>query len=263
MSRERSDPPRIHQSPGMRLAVSSSQRTREGTIHRGVERMMACFGPADAGPTTLAAVVERAARRKREAGCETQSEPGGTRVHLWGILPFSWCGHLALHCHVARVNILDVDARHRGHGHWIASLLLEAASPESQIGSRDFLAMARHRPALVPSQPRIELESFDLAGVRAGAAPSGGSGSGDEESEPFAQLRVRARDRLGLLAGVFQAIQACELRPRELWIRTRDGWAEDWIVLESLAGTAPSVAALEALEQWLDPRGQGAGQRRR
>ena len=218
-------------------------------IHRGVELLTASFGPAGAGPTTLAAVVERAASRNQPAGFEIQSEQEGTRVHLWGGLPFSWCGHLTLHCHAAQVNILEIDARHLAHGRWIASLLLEAGSSESQIGSRNFLAMARHRPALVPVQPRLELESLDLA-------------VGDGENDSVARLRLRARDRMGLLASLFHAIQASGLRPRELWIRTRDGWAEDWIVLESLAGTAPAVPALEALGRWLDPRGEGGGLRR-
>ncbi|MHA7838365.1 MAG: hypothetical protein ACX98W_13000 [bacterium] len=209
--------------------------------------MAASFGPADAGPETLAAVVERAAIRERAAGCESESEGGRTRVHLWGVLPFSWCGHLALHCHAAGVSILEVDARHVERGRWIASILLESHSPEARVSSRDFLAMARHRPGLVPMQPRIESLSFDL---------------GEAEREPVARLRLRARDRLGLLAGVLQGILSCDLRPRELWIRTCEGWAEDWIVLESLAGTAPLPEALDALRRRLGDPNARPDQRR-
>lgn len=193
------------------------------------------FGPTDAGPERLDAIAARAVAEEGRAGCTLEPQIGGARIEIWGALPLTWCGNLALHCHAASVNVVELDARRLARGRWAVSGLLAACSADARIAARDFLAMARHRPALVPSQPRIRIGGFELGEAKQGVAP----------------LRVRAQDRLGLLAGLCDAIVSCGLRPRELWIRTRAGWAEDWILLESALGTAPLEASIDALSRSL------------
>jgi hypothetical protein len=193
--------------------------------------MSACFGPADGGVLTLDSLLDRASNNP-PSGCDVMREGRRTRVRLWGSLPFEWCGNLSLHCRAASVNILDVDARHLGTSRWVASLLVEPKDGAGILESSDFVTMSRHRPGLARSPGPALLDEFQLT-------PS--------EANGCALLHLRAPDRIGLLAGVLDAIVRSGLRPRRLSVRTRNGRAEDWLELESAAAAAPTTVSLDAL----------------
>ena len=139
------------------------------------------------------------------------------------------------------MSIVEVDACHLGRARWAASLLVEPAEEGAALRALDFLAMARHRPGLVPLPDGLELASFQLDGPG---------------SDGCARLRVSAPDRLGLLASLLGQVVASGLRPRELCVRTPDGRAEDWLTLEGEAGTPPGPQALAALEAALRSKQQ-------
>lgn len=190
-------------------------------------------GGSDGGAAHLAPVIAHAHSARSRTGCEVESDGSRTRVRLWGALPFTWCGNLSLHCHGAGVSIVEADARHLGSARWAASVLVEPAGEGRSLHGLDFLAMARHRPALVPLAPRLERARFRL----------------DPPSEDrCARLCLSAPDRLGLLAALLEAIVASGLRPRALTVRTRDGQAQDCFELEAAAGTRPTERSLADLE---------------
>jgi len=197
------------------------------------------FGPSDGSSRVLRGVVRHAQESGTLSGCESQIEGRRARVRLWGHLPAEWCGNLSLHCYATGVSIFDADARRLPGGIWAACLLIDAPgldleAPGSSYPACDYLAMARHRPALAPGRSGIELESYRLD-----RRPGDGG----------LLLHIRSVDRLGLLAGLFRRILDCGLRPYEITVRTRAGRAEDWIVLEGLGGKPADEDAQETLRE--------------
>jgi UTP:GlnB (protein PII) uridylyltransferase len=118
----------------------------------------------------------------------------------------------------------------------VASLLVEPKDGAGILESSDFVTMSRHRPGLARSPGPALLDEFQLT-------PS--------EANGCALLHLRAPDRIGLLAGVLDAILRSDLRPRRLSVRTRNGRAEDWLELESAAAAAPTTDSLDALRAQL------------
>lgn len=192
------------------------------------------FSTSEVAALRLASVIHSARDPSARTGCDVRRVGRSARVRLWGALPFTWSANLALHCHGARISILEADAMHMGRARWAATLLVEGVGLEQGVSSCgvDFLAMARHRPLLVPRSDNLASGSFRLE-------PPAEDGA--------ARLFISVPDRLGLLAGLLARFLACGLRPREICARTRGGRAEDWFALERQGGTPPATEDMAAL----------------
>jgi hypothetical protein len=150
-------------------------------------------------------------------GYDCFREGSAYRVRLWGILPASWPGSLALHASVLRIEVVSCDAARIGAAQWAAALLLRGADPRTRLRGYDFLQMARRVPRLLTGLPEPD---FEIAVDKT------------FEDSSVVVAHVTGRDAFGLRAATLRRIETLSLRPRELSLRTIDGQVDDRFWLE-------------------------------
>lgn len=141
------------------------------------------------------------------------------RASLWGALPRSWEGNLALHFFALGYSIRCGDAMRVSGDHWAARFDVVAVHEERDSPSGDLLAMARRVPRLVPPLPEPQVEvSF----------------AHSSEAPGRVYAHVRGRDSIGLLAVLVRRFETRGLTPRRFSLRSAGGEVRDWFWLEPI-----------------------------
>jgi hypothetical protein len=154
---------------------------------------------------------------------------GRHQVRMSGLLHAGWAGRLAAALAERRVNVVrGRGARRAGHL-WEAELIVEPLERGTDLGSFDFLALARDgRP---PGETaNLVLDAFSLT----------------RTAEELV-VDVEAVDGLGFLDRILRVFAVYNLFPRELHIETKGRTVRDQFHLQSLNGQSPSLQVCEAV----------------
>ncbi|HEU4430786.1 MAG TPA: hypothetical protein VFT98_18640 [Myxococcota bacterium] len=193
---------------------------------------------------SLAAVIAQARRtEKSEAVCARAG--GRWQLELWGSLPPTWAGSLALHCSGVGIDIAEGCACRVGPSRWAARFALKAPRGGPELHAFDFLRMARRQPSGAMSSAMPRLDAFEIVRGAAGI-----------------EVSVRGRDEPGFLAGVLQRFALFGMHAERLSVGSEGERAVDWFVVKATGGRDPapdSVAALRvALNACLAARERSA-----
>ena len=128
----------------------------------------------------------------------------------------------------AEISVVRGFARRSAPRLWLAELTIEPRGLVLPL-ALDFVALASARA--VEGGPVV---LFDYAISR---SPSGAL-----------LLQVTGADRVGFLSSLLHALAGLTLFPEEMSVETRDGLAQDGLLLRGIGGGAPSAGAHQALE---------------
>jgi len=181
--------------------------------------------------TSLAPVIAQARRsEKTEAVCARAG--GRWQLELWGSLPPTWVGSLALHCSGVGIDIAEGRGCRVGVSRWAARFVLKAPRGGPELHAFDFLRMARRRPSGAMTSVMPRLDAFEIVRGAAGI-----------------EVSVRGRDEPGFLAGVLQRFALFGMHADRFSVGSEGERAVDWFVVKAVGGRDPapdSVAALRS-----------------
>jgi len=159
---------------------------------------------------------------------------GSYGVELWGAMPVGWLCNFTRGATRSGLDIARGSARRDARGIWFARFELHSQSGDAQ--DIDYLALGREKAPDVPLPPLL-IEAFTLE---------------READRPGAlALRVRAHDRVGLLASLLDHVAGFVLFPEQILIETLRGEAHDVLWLSSVGGEAPPTSLETALQSSL------------
>lgn len=163
----------------------------------------------------LAAVVEES--RAGGSGFRHRVEDDGHRLELWGALPRSWAGNLALHAFARQLSIDSADAVETSPRRWAARFHVAQSDAFGQPLEGDFMQMARRPPRFIPALPVSEVV-IDISQPL------------DESGRVIAW--VHGQDSIGLLAQLLERFDSLGLEPSRFALRTAHGQVRDcfWLV---------------------------------
>jgi hypothetical protein len=180
---------------------------------------------------SLAPVIAQARRtEKTEAVCARAG--GHWQLELWGSLPPTWAGSLALHCSGVGIDIAEGRGCRVGALRWAARFALKPPRGGPELHAFDFLRMARRRPSGAMNSALPRLDTFEIVRSTAGI-----------------EVSVRGRDEPGFLAGVLQRFALFGMHADRFVVGSEGERASDWFLVKAIGGRDPapdSVAALRA-----------------
>jgi hypothetical protein len=170
-----------------------------------------------------------------DAGARLIQTHGGHRIELWGAMPIGWLGNFTHALSGLGLNIARGAAQRDDQRRWTAQF--EVRGPISTFNQLDFLALA--------CQSRGGRSGFELALL-------GFQLTRSRERSGTLCLRIRARDRVGLLAALLEYLAGFVLFPEEISIDTFQDEARDTFLLSSVAGQSPPLEIEGSLRSSLE-----------
>ncbi len=197
--------------------------------------------PVDLEVSLAPVIAQARLSEKTEAVCTRAGERW--QLELWGSLPPSWAGSLALHCAGVGIDIVEGSGCRIEAARWAARFVLSPgrghATPgrgDAELHAFDFLRMARRRPSGAMHAALPRLESFEIVRL---------PGSGGFE------VSVRGFDEPGFLAGVLERFALFGLHADRFIVGSEGELAADWFVLRTTGGRMPSPDSVAALRSAL------------
>jgi hypothetical protein len=189
-----------------------------------------------ASPLSAGFLVPSSDHRPREWQWACRLVPksrGRHALHLSGSLHAAWAGRLAAGLGARHIGIVRATAR-RGSTRWTAEIELDVPSGAPAPSVVDVVALMREHVAPTGAGG-IALSACRVTPGRRDV-----------------RVEIRGRDAIGFLGNVLLVFAELGLFPRAMEVETVGSEVRDVFLLQDLAGGAPTVPAIAALQRRLE-----------